>query len=289
MTGKTWTLRTRGESISFEGPQVMGIINLTPDSFYDGGFVASENQIQGQIDKMVSQGATFIDVGGESTRPGSDPVSQEEELRRLGPFFSLLSAGSLPTEAIYSIDTTKVDVAQEALDAGCQLVNCVSGRYDQELLDIATDANAAYVCMHAQGSPKIMQDRPHYEDVVDEVERFMNDFVEEASQSSPNLGSIVIDPGFGFGKRLQDNLNLMNALPQFVKHGHPVMVGVSRKSMIGSLLNGQPAEDRLNGSTVLHTVACMAGVHILRVHDVKEAVETVRIVSALHQGGTRES
>lgn len=283
MNRSAWTLRTRGKIIPFEGTQVMGIVNLTPDSFYDGGMMSSQEQIKEQIHLMVAQGATCMDVGAESTRPGSDPVSKEEELERLDPFFKLLSEGKLPSEILYSIDTTKAEVAKEALDAGCHIVNSVSGRVEYDLLSVAEAANAAYVCMHAQGAPKTMQERPHYDDVVKEVERFSQEFVEEATQSAPNLGSIVVDPGFGFGKRLEDNLKLMNALPQFVKQGSPVMVGVSRKSMIGTLLKGQPAADRLNGSTVLHTVACMAGVHILRVHDVKEAVETVRIVSALQQ------
>lgn len=283
MNDSAWTLRTRGETIQFEGTQVMGIVNLTPDSFYDGGMMSTQDQIRDQVHHMVDQGATLIDVGAESTRPGSDPVSQEEELERLDPFFSLLSGGNLPTHPMYSIDTTKAEVAKRALDAGCHIVNSVSGRVEDDLLSIAADAKAAYVCMHAQGSPKTMQDRPHYDDVVKEVGQFTADFVEEATQSAPTLGSIIADPGFGFGKRLEDNLKLMNALPQFVKQGWPVMVGVSRKSMIGSLLKGQPAADRLNGSTVLHTVACLAGVHILRVHDVKEAAEAVRIVAALQQ------
>tara|TARA_E500000178_G_C17032247_1_gene761191 strand:+ start:1675 stop:2541 length:867 start_codon:yes stop_codon:yes gene_type:complete len=284
MNDSVWTLHTRGKTISFEGTQVMGIVNLTPDSFYDGGWMSTQEQIKEQIDQMVASGASIIDVGAESTRPGSDPVSKEEELKRLTSFFALLSGGKLPSKILYSIDTTKAEVAQEALDAGCHIVNSVSGRVDNELLDVSASAEAAYVCMHAQGSPKTMQENPQYDDVVKEVEQFTSDFVEKVAQSDATLGSIIADPGFGFGKRLEDNLKLMNALPQFVELGHPVMVGVSRKSVIGTLLHGQPAEDRLNGSTVLHTVACMAGVHILRVHDVKEAAETVRIVTALREG-----
>jgi dihydropteroate synthase len=284
MSNSVWTLRTRGEEYSFNGPQVMGIVNLTPDSFYDGGVVSTTDQLHQQIMQMVSDGATFIDVGAESTRPGSDPVSQEEELSRLSPFFSLLSEGRLPREPLYSIDTTKAEVAKEAVRAGCHLVNSVSGQLDPTFLEVANQYSTAYVCMHAQGAPKTMQDNPSYGDVVEDVKQFIEEFILHAPNAAPSLGSIIIDPGFGFGKRLEDNLHLMNHLDEFVEYDHPVLVGVSRKSMIASILDGQSADDRLNGTTVLHTVACLAGVHILRVHDVKEAVETTRIVSALHKG-----
>lgn len=283
MSNSVWTLRTRGEEYSFDGPQVMGIVNLTPDSFYDGGVVSTTDQVLHQIEQMASQGAAFIDVGAESTRPGSDPVSQEEELKRLSPFFSLLSEGQLPREPLYSIDTTKAEVAKVAVRAGCHLVNSVSGQIDPTFLEVANRDSTAYVCMHAQGAPKTMQDNPSYGDVVEDVKQFFEEFIHHAPNTAPSLGSIIIDPGFGFGKRLEDNLDLIKQLKEFVKIGHPVLVGVSRKSMIASLLDGQPVDDRLNGTTVLHTVACLAGVHILRVHDVKEAVETTRIVSALHQ------
>jgi dihydropteroate synthase len=227
---------------------------------------------------MAVQGATIIDIGGESTRPGSDPVSVDEELSRTVPI--LEQAVPAHPELIFSIDTTKYEVARQALDAGAHIINDVSGlKKEPRFADLCADTGAAYVCMHSQGDPKTMQNNPSYDDVVEEVLQALNHATLELSNKG--VDNVIVDPGIGFGKTTDHNLRLIKNLPHFLQLNCPILVGASRKSLIGKLLNGREVDGRLAGTIALHYHCLIQGASILRVHDVQEAADSVEIFKAL--------
>ncbi|MBN1273423.1 MAG: dihydropteroate synthase [Candidatus Aminicenantes bacterium] len=243
----------------------MGVLNVTPDSFSDGGIYFERKKAVSRGLDMAAAGADIIDIGGESTRPGSDPVSPEAEKERVIPVISELRR---QTEVLISIDTTKSQVAQAALDAGADMINDISAfRFDPEMAGLAAQKKVPVVLMHMKGVPKTMQKAPTYKDVVNEVEGFLAERVEFATAHGIERNKIIIDPGIGFGKRLEDNLELLYNLDCLKKLNRPILVGASRKSFIGTILD-LPPKERLEG-TIASAVLCIArGAHILRVHDV---------------------
>ncbi|MCH2449877.1 MAG: dihydropteroate synthase [Gracilimonas sp.] len=256
----------------------MGIINATPDSFSDGGRYTDVNRAMDRIHIMIKNGAEIIDVGGESTRPGADPVSEQEEIDRVIPL--LEKAIPVFKKADFSIDTTKYVVAKKALETGVKFVNDVSGlQKEPRLADLCAEFDAIYILMHSQGDPKTMQKNPEYQDVIRDVMSFFKKKLAELKKGG--VDKIILDPGIGFGKTLQHNLKLIAHLDKFQKFGLPILVGASRKSMIGKILNNRPAEDRITGTVALHYHALTKGAKILRVHDVKEASDSIRIFNAV--------
>jgi dihydropteroate synthase len=265
----------------------MGVINATPDSFFDGGVYAEPEAAVAHGLQLAEEGADILDIGGESSRPGSDPVPAEEELRRVLPVVRGLRAR---TRALLSVDTTKFEVAEAVLAAGADLINDISAfRLDTRLLKLVADAGAGLVLMHMQGTPKTMQIQPVYDDVVAEVRAFLGERMTVAQAYGVPAESIILDPGIGFGKRVEDNLALLNAVDSLADLGRPVLLGVSRKAFIGKILNAPP-QDRLEGTIGAAVVGLVRGAHILRVHDVRSVGRAARvadaIVSAPQGGGT---
>lgn len=263
--------------LDLSAPVVMGILNVTPDSFFDGGKYQEREAALMRAEEMIEEGATILDLGAASTRPGAAQPELEEEWARLRPALEEIR-GAFPSVAI-SVDTYRSEIAQRAIDRGANIINDISGGTmdDKMFLTIAKNS-AAYVCMHMQGTPETMQKNPQYTDVVAEV----NDFFTEKLRVLRNSGveNVILDPGFGFGKDVHHNYQLMKNLETFSAFGKPVMVGVSRKSMVTRFLDVKK-EDALNGTTALHMVALQKGARILRVHDVREAVECIRIHSMI--------
>lgn len=261
-------------------PVVMGILNVTPDSFYDGGKYTTETAVIRRIHQIVEEGAGIIDVGAYSTRPGAAFVDEQEELGRLSWAVELVRKyyPNLPV----SIDTFRAGVAREIVSClGKVIVNDISGgTLDENMFDFVAETGVPYIMMHIQGTPQTMQQNPVYEDVVREVRQFLTERI--AVLNAKGFDNIILDPGFGFGKTLAHNYELMSGMDTYQDLGYPLLVGISRKTMIYKLLGGT-AQDALNGTTVLNTIALLKGANILRVHDVKEAVETVRIVQQLNR------
>lgn len=263
-------------------PVVMGILNVTPDSFYDGGKYTTETAVIRRIHQIVEEGAGIIDVGAYSTRPGAAFVDEQEELGRLSWAVELVRKyyPNLPV----SIDTFRAGVAREIVSClGEVIVNDISGgTLDENMFDFVAETGVPYIMMHIQGTPQTMQQNPVYEDVVREVRQFLTERI--AVLNAKGFDNIILDPGFGFGfgKTLAHNYELMSGMDTYQDLGYPLLVGISRKTMIYKLLGGT-AQDALNGTTVLNTIALLKGANILRVHDVKEAVETVRIVQQLNR------
>ena len=261
-------------------PVVMGILNVTPDSFYDGGKYTTETAVIRRIHQIVEEGAGVIDVGAYSTRPGAAFVDEQEELGRLSWAVELVRKyyPNLPV----SIDTFRAGVAREIVSClGKVIVNDISGgTLDENMFDFVAETGVPYIMMHIQGTPQTMQQNPVYEDVVREVRQFLTERI--AVLNAKGFDNIILDPGFGFGKTLAHNYELMSGMDTYQDLGYPLLVGISRKTMIYKLLGGT-AQDALNGTTVLNTIALLKGANILRVHDVKEAVETARIVQQLNR------
>ncbi len=256
----------------------MGILNATPDSFSDGGKFLSTRKAVNRIEQMIMEGAEIIDVGGESTRPGSDPVTEQQEMDRVLPVLEI--ACKKFKETIFSIDTTKYQVAEEALKAGVHVVNDVSGlQKEPRLADLCSKYKAGYILMHSKGNPKTMQINPVYDDVMEEITQFFKNGISKLNKAG--VDSVILDPGIGFGKTLEHNLQIIIGLRKFSLLGMPVLVGASRKSMIGQLLDNRPAEDRLAGTIAVQYHSLLQGAKILRVHDVQEAVDSVRIFEAV--------
>ena len=260
-------------------PLVMGVINATPDSFSDGGqFIRPEAALE-QARRLIAQGADILDIGGESTRPGSDPVETEEELSRVLP---ILKAIRQESGIALSIDTRKPEVARAAVAAGADCWNDVSAlTFAPESLATAVELNVPVVLMHAQGDPKTMQQDPQYRDVTGEVLNFLVGRMGQAIQAGLKLSNIIVDPGIGFGKTLAHNLTLLRDLPRFVALGRPVLVGASRKRFIAALDQGAGVEERLGGSLATALFAAKQGAKIVRVHDVAETRQALRVQSAL--------
>lgn len=257
---------------------IMGILNITPDSFSDGGRFFKFNDAVRRGMKMAEEGADIIDIGGESTRPGSDPVTLEEELSRVIPVIESLAKR---TDIPISIDTYKANVAKQALDAGAQMINDISAlRYDPAMRKIAAQYNVPVVLMHIQGTPKNMQQNPSYEDVIGEIAGYLKESIQIAMEVGIEKEKIIIDPGIGFGKRLEDNLNILKNLKKFSILNCPILIGCSRKFFIGKILN-LPADERLEGSLAALAVAVMNGANLVRVHDVKESKRVLEVVDAI--------
>lgn len=257
---------------------VMGIINVTPDSFSDGGHLTDVQAAVAHGVQMIADGADVLDVGGESTRPGSDPVPADEEMERTVPVVEGLVA-RMP-EARVSIDTRKAEVAAAAIAAGACIVNDVSAGEDPAMFKTVASEGAGMVLMHMQGDPKTMQSDPHYDDVVSEVVSYLRTRLDAAAAAGITPDSLVVDPGIGFGKNLEHNLSLMRHIDAVLALGRPVLVGPSRKRFIGTLLNTE-VDDRLEGTAGAVAWLAGAGAHIVRVHDVKEMVRVVRVVDAI--------
>ncbi|WP_028888648.1 dihydropteroate synthase [Tenacibaculum ovolyticum] len=269
------TINCKGSLIDLSTPKVMGILNITPDSFFDGGKYKNEEEILVQSKKMLDEGATFIDVGAYSSRPGAKHISEEDELNRILPVVELL-VRNFP-EVIISVDTFRSSVAEESIKAGAALINDISGgKMDEEMFSVIAKLQVPYIMMHMQGKPQDMQLNPIYKDVVTEVISFFAEQLFKLRQLKVN--DVVVDVGFGFGKTIAHNYELLQKLSLFKNLEVPILTGVSRKSMLYKLLDILPKE-ALNATTVANTIALLNGTSILRVHDVKEAVEAIKIVS----------
>ena len=268
------SLELGSRTIRLDQPQVMGIVNATPDSFSDGGqFAAAANAAEAGA-RMAEAGAAIIDVGGESTRPGAKPVWEGEEIERISPVVRQLTAGG----AAVSVDTRKADVMTAALEAGARMINDVSAlTYDDRSAGVIAAAGVPVVLMHHQGKPESMQDNPRYDDVLVEVYLWLEDRIAAAETAGLARDRILIDPGFGFGKNVAHNLELMNGLALLHSLGCPIVLGASRKRTIGALSNEAPADQRIGGSLALALKAAEQGVQLLRVHDVAETVQALRI------------
>lgn len=266
-------LQSRGRLLEISKPVVMGILNATPDSFYNKGRESSVDDLLRNAEKMLAEGADILDIGGASTRPGAELINVEDELQRVLPVVDIIHT-RFP-EAWLSIDTYNAKTAEAVTQAGASIINDISsGYFDENMLSTVAKLNVPYIAMHIQGTPKTMQQNPQYEDVVYEVRDALRKICDRCTEAG--IKDVIIDPGFGFGKTVAHNFQLLNNLHTFRMLGRPVLAGVSRKSMICKTLNISP-ENALNGTTALHVVALQQGANILRVHDVKEAVEVVQL------------
>lgn len=271
------TINCKGKLIDLSLPKVMGILNLTPDSFYDGGKFLNETAILKQVEKMLLEGATFIDMGAYSSRSNADHVSETEELNRILPVVKLVLK-SFPNTLI-SIDTFRSEIAKQTVEAGAALINDISaGKLDDNMLPTVAKLRVPYVMMHLRGTPQTMQQHTNYENITKEILFYFSERIRKAQ--ALGMLDIIIDPGFGFSKTLEQNFELLNNLELFKMVNKPLLVGVSRKSMVYKKL-GVTANDALNGTTVLNTIALQKAAAILRVHDVKEAMETIKLVESL--------
>lgn len=266
--------------LEFETPAIMGILNITPDSFSDGGRYFSWSAALNRAKEIIQEGADIIDVGGESSRPGSEPVSLEDELQRVVPMVKALRQFS---QTAISVDTTKAEVARRSLEAGADVINDISAlRFDREMVAVVRDFGALVVLMHMQGEPKTMQQAPYYDDCVAEICRFFEERVEFCLGQGISRDRIILDPGIGFGKRLEDNIEILNHLERFRQIGFPLMIGTSRKSFIG-LITGvkDPPEKRIGGSIASALLGMQNGVDVLRVHDVAATIEAIKVFEAI--------
>ena len=277
------SIQCRDEVLDLRTPKIMGVLNVTPDSFSDGGeFNAKESAVK-RAGEMINEGADIIDIGGESTRPGSDPVSADEEIRRTIPVVREI-INTYPN-ALVSIDTTKFEVALKAVDAGVHFINDVSGlEKEPRFADLCSETGAAYICMHSRGEPKTMQDDPQYDNVVDEIKGFFEDKLEILDKTG--VQNVILDPGIGFGKKLEHNLKIIASLDHFSTLNCPLLIGASRKSMIGQILDGRSVDGRLSGTIAVHYHSLINGASILRVHDVQEAQDSIKIFNAVKAAGS---
>ena len=270
-------INCKGSLIDFETPKVMGILNITPDSFYDGGRRKTTMEFLLHAGKMLEEGATFIDVGAYSSRPGADDISEEEELNRMLPVVESL-VKNFP-EILISVDSFRSKVARAAVEAGAALINDISaGNLDPEMMKTVGELQVPYIMMHMRGNPKTMKDMNEYNDLTEDVLFYFSEKISEARDCGIN--DLVIDPGFGFSKNIPQNFELLSSLELFRNLDLPILSGLSRKSLIYKTFKTGP-EEALNGTTVLNTISLMKGADILRVHDVKEAVECVKLVEQL--------
>ena len=271
------TINCNGRLIDLNEPKIMGILNTTPNSFYDGGSNQSMNLILEKVEKHLSEGADMIDVGGYSTKPGAENISEQEEIDRTAPIIEKIIE-EYP-ELIISIDTFRGNVAREAVKVGASIINDVSGwELDENMFDAIKELRVPYILMHMKGTPKTMQNNPEYADITLEVNEYFSKKI--AQLKAAKVNDIILDPGFGFAKTLDHNYGLFSKMEVLGFEGFPLLVGISRKSMIYKFFNSSPQE-ALNGTSVLNMVALQKGAKILRVHDVKEAKETFKIYNAL--------
>jgi len=260
-------------------PLIMGILNVTPDSFSDGGLYLDPEIAVARAIEMVKEGADIIDIGGESTRPGAEPVSVEEELRRVIPVIKTLSKH---LEIPISIDTYKAEVAKQAIKAGASIVNDISGlRFDPEMASVVAKNGVAIVIMHIKGTPKDMQKEPYYEDLFGEINQYLAESIQIARSAGVQEEAIVVDPGIGFGKQPEHNLQILKHLDRFSVHKRPILVGPSRKSFIGLILGGVPPEQRIDGTAAAVALSIANGASIVRVHDVRKMADVVKVAWAI--------
>ncbi len=275
-----YSLNCCGQLLNISSPLVMGILNVTPDSFFDGGKFNEETNMLKHVEEMLEEGASIIDIGAVSTRPGANEISEEEEIQRLIPAVKLIHQ-NFPS-AILSVDTYRSKVAEMSIENGAAIINDISaGTFDVNMFKTIARLQVPYIMMHMQGTPQTMQHNPVYKNVTLDIIRF---FVKQLEQLR-HLGvkDVIIDPGFGFGKTIEHNYGLLASLRSFEIFDCPLLVGVSRKAMINKVINTK-AENALNGTTVVNTIALMNGANILRVHDVKEAMEAVKIAEQYKSG-----
>lgn len=273
------TINVKGNLVDLSTPKVMGILNITPDSFYDGGNYQNNDEILSQAEKMLQEGATFIDIGAYSSRPNAKHISEDEELHRILPVVSLLTK-EFP-EILISIDTFRSNVAKQCIEAGASIINDISaGSMDKNMFNIVAELNVPYILMHMQGTPQNMQQSPTYNNITHDLIYFFSKKVKELRDLKVN--DVIIDLGFGFGKTIAHNYELLNNLELFQSLELPILTGISRKSMLYKLLETSPKE-ALNATTVANTIALLKGSSIIRVHDVKEAKEAIKIVAATKQ------
>ena len=269
------TLNVRGKLIDLSEPKVMGILNVTPDSFYDGFKYTDETSILKQVEKMVSEGADFIDVGGNSTRPGAEDISEEEELKRVLPAVKAIFK-NFPAVFV-SIDTFRANVARKIVEEGASIVNDISGgNLDQGMFETIASLQVPYILMHMKGTPQTMVKESNYENLLKEILDYFHEKIHRLH--SLHIKDIIVDPGFGFAKSVDQNFELLNKLDRFKILEKSMLVGLSRKSMIWRTLKTNP-DSALNGTTALNTIALIKGASILRVHDVKEAKEVIQLVN----------
>ena len=275
MNKKTYTINVGGQLMSLEKPVVMGILNVTDNSFYAASRAMSDEQIRKRALQIVEEGASIVDLGACSTKPGAAPVSEEEEMERLGRALEVVRE-AVP-ETIVSVDTYRARVAERCVkEYGAHIINDISGGdMDEAMFETVAALKVPYILMHIQGTPETMQLNPTYDNLWCELNQYLAERINRLHLLGVN--DVIIDPGFGFGKTVEDNYFILNHLEDLMIHDCPLLVGVSRKSMIYKLLGTTP-EGALNGTTAVHVISLMHGAHILRVHDVKEAVEAVRIV-----------
>jgi len=265
----------------------MGILNVTPDSFSDGGRYFDETSAINKALQMVEDGADIIDIGGESTRPGSEPVTAEEELRRILPVIKSI-AGEIKIPI--SIDTYKSGIAKRALDAGASMVNDISGlRFDPEMAKVVSDYKVPVVIMHIKGTPKIMQHKPVYDALIPEIIEYLMQSITIAGEAGISDNVIMIDPGLGFGKTFEHNLEIIHNLHKFTLLEKPVLIGPSRKAFIGKILGDVPPEERLEGTAAAVAISIMNGANIVRVHDVKEMAKVARVADAIKRERTHST
>jgi len=271
------TINCKGQIIDLTTPKIMGILNITPNSFYDGGKYSLEKNAISKVDKMLKEGATFIDIGAYSSKPNAEFVSEEEELKRIIPVVKTLIK-EFP-ETLLSIDTFRSSVAQECINNGAALINDITaGNLDEKMIEVIASNNVPYIMMHLRGTPQTMQNQTNYENLIKEMILYFSDKISKAR----NLGihDLIIDPGFGFSKTTDQNFEILSNLELFKMLDLPILTGISRKSMIYKTLDTNP-EEALNGTTVLNTIAITKGANIIRVHDVKEAIECVKLYEKL--------
>lgn len=271
------TINCKGKLIDISKPKVMGILNITPDSFYDGGVYHDEKSVASQVHSMLTEGASFIDVGAYSSRPGANHVSEAEELKRIVPVIEFLTK-EFPTINL-SIDTFRSNVAKTCIEVGATIVNDISaGQLDDKMFETVGQLGVPYIMMHMIGTPQTMQEHITYDNLLKSIIYYFSEKI--AAAKAHQIKDIIIDPGFGFSKTLEQNYELLNQLELLKMLDHPILIGISRKSMIYKLLETSP-EQALNGTTALNTIALTKGAKLLRVHDVKAAMECVTIINQL--------
>lgn len=271
------TINCKGQIIDLSTPKIMGILNITPNSFYDGGKYSLENNAISQVEKMLIEGATFVDIGAYSSKPNAEFVSEEEELNRIIPVVKAILK-EFP-ETLLSVDTFRSSIAQECIDNGAALINDISaGNLDEKMMEVIAKYNMPYIMMHLRGTPQTMQSQTNYEHLIKEMITYFSDKINKAR--SLGINDLIIDPGFGFAKTTNQNYEILTNLELFKILELPILTGVSRKSMIYKTLDISP-DEALNGTTILNTIAITKGATILRVHDVKEAMECVKLCEKL--------
>ena len=273
------TINIKGTLLDLTKPKIMGILNITPDSFFDGGEYNSEYKILNQVEKMLTEGADIIDVGGHSSRPGAKKISIEKETERVIPIIKLITGKFQNT--IISIDTFRSEIARKAIEAGASIINDISGGdLDNKMYEVAGELKVPYIIMHMKGVPSNMQNNTEYDNVIFDIIKNLSYKIDLAKKAG--VLDIIIDPGFGFGKSLKDNFKILKNLSSFKQLNQPIMVGLSRKSMIYKILESS-AKNVLNGTTCLNSISLYNGANIIRVHDVKEAKETVKLIEFMNE------